>query len=219
MPHLQGEKGPIRKIPLAEEKEKGQTDMKKSLGAKTILYPTPVMLVATYDAAGKPNVMTVAWGGICCSSPPCVAVSIRKATYTHGNLVLQGAFTINIPSEKYAAEADYCGLVSGRKTDKFTETGLTPIRSSIVHAPYIEEFPLVLECKLVHQFELGLHTQFVGEIMDVKADMDILNGKGLLNVEKLQPFFFAPEANAYYSTGKRLGDAFSIGRAVKKRGK
>ena len=193
--------------------------MKKSLGAKTILYPTPVMLVGTYDAAGKPNIMTVAWGGICCSSPPCVAVSLRKVTYTYGNIVQQGAFTINIPSEKYAAAADYCGLVSGKKTDKFAETGLTPIRSSLVNAPYIDEFPLVLECKLVHQIELGLHTQFVGEILDVKADVNVLDGKGVLNVENLQPFFYAPEANAYYGTGKRLGDAFSIGQAVKKRGK
>jgi len=193
--------------------------MKNSLGAKTILYPTPVMLVGTYDAAGKPNIMTVAWGGICCSSPPCVAVSLRKVTYTYGNIVQQGAFTINIPSEKYAAAADYCGLVSGKKADKFAETGLTPIRSSLVNAPYIDEFPLVLECKLVHQIELGLHTQFVGEILDVKADVNVLDGKGVLNVEKLQPFFYAPEANAYYGTGKRLGDAFSIGQALKKRGK
>jgi len=193
--------------------------MKNSLGAKTILYPTPVMLVGTYDAAGKPNIMTVAWGGICCSSPPCVAVSLRKVTYTYGNIVQQGAFTINIPSEKYAAAADYCGLVSGKKTDKFAETGLTPIRSSLVNAPYIDEFPLVLECKLVHQIELGLHTQFVGEILDVKADVNVLDGKGVLSVENLQPFFYAPEANAYYGTGKRLGDAFSIGQALKKRGK
>jgi len=193
--------------------------MKNSLGAKTILYPTPVMLVGTYDAAGKPNIMTVAWGGICCSSPPCVAVSLRKVTYTYGNIVQQGAFTINIPSEKYAAAADYCGLVSGKKADKFAETGLTPIRSSLVNAPYIDEFPLVLECKLVHQIELGLHTQFVGEILDVKADVNVLDGKGVLNVENLQPFFYAPEANAYYGTGKRLGDAFSIGQALKKRGK
>ena len=193
--------------------------MKKSLGAKTILYPTPVILVGTYDAAGKPNIMTAAWGGICCSSPPCVAVSLRKATYTYGNIVQQSAFTINIPSEKYASTADYCGLVSGKKADKFAETGLTPIRSSLVNAPYIDEFPLVLECKLVHQVELGLHTQFVGEILDVKADVNVLDGKGVLNVEKLQPFFYAPEANAYYGAGKRLGDAFSIGQALKKRGK
>ena len=193
--------------------------MKKSLGAKTILYPTPIMLVGTYDASGRPNIMTAAWGGICCSSPPCVAVSLRKATYTYGNLVQQGGFTINIPSDQYAVQADYCGMVSGKKADKFAETGLTPVRSALVNAPYIEEFPLVLECKLVHQIELGLHTLFVGEILDVKANEDVLDDKGVPDVEKLKPFFYAPEANAYYGTGKRLGDAFSIGQAVRKRGK
>jgi len=193
--------------------------MKKSLGAKTILYPTPIMLVGTYDASGRPNIMTAAWGGICCSSPPCVAVSLRKATYTYGNIAQQGGFTINIPSDQYAVQADYCGMVSGKKADKFAETGLTPVRSTLVNAPYIEELPLVLECKLVHQIELGLHTLFVGEILDVKANEDVLDDKGVPDVEKLKPFFYAPEANAYYGTGKRLGDAFSIGQAVRKKGK
>jgi flavin reductase (DIM6/NTAB) family NADH-FMN oxidoreductase RutF len=193
--------------------------MKKSLGAKTILYPTPVLIVGTYDAAGKPNAMTAAWGGICCSSPPCVAVSLRKATYTYGNIVQQGGFTINIPSEDFAVQADYFGMVSGKKADKFAETGLTPIRSTLVNAPYIKEFPLVLECKLVHQIELGLHTQFVGEILDVKASEDILDDNGALDVEELKPFFYAPEVSAYYGTGRRLGNAFSIGQAVKKKGK
>ncbi|MRR07719.1 MAG: flavin reductase family protein [Deltaproteobacteria bacterium] len=193
--------------------------MKKSLGAKTILYPTPVLIVGTYDAAGRPNVMTAAWGGICCSSPPCVAVSLRKATYTYGNIVQQGGFTINIPSEDFAVQADYFGMVSGKKADKFADTGLTPIRSTLVNAPYIKEFPLVLECKLVHQIELGLHTQFVGEILDVKASEDILDDNGALDVEELKPFFYAPEVSAYYGTGRRLGNAFSIGQAVRKKGK
>jgi flavin reductase (DIM6/NTAB) family NADH-FMN oxidoreductase RutF len=110
-------------------------------------------------------------------------------------------------------------MVSGKKADKFAETGLTPIRSALVNAPYIKEFPLVLECKLVHQIELGLHTQFVGEILDVKASEDILDDNGALDVEELKPFFYAPEVSAYYGTGRRLGDAFSIGQAVKKKGK
>ncbi len=193
--------------------------MKKSLGARTILYPTPVMLVGTYDDTGKPNIMTAAWGGICCSDPPCVAVSLRKATYTYGSIVQQGGFTINIPSEYYLTQADYCGMVSGKKTDKFAETGFTPIRSALVNAPYIAEFPLILECKLIHQFELGLHTQFVSEILDVKASENVLDAKGALDIEKIKPFFYAPEANAYYGTGKRLGSAFSVGQAVKKKGK
>jgi Conserved protein/domain typically associated with flavoprotein oxygenases, DIM6/NTAB family len=191
--------------------------MKKSLGAKTIIYPTPVLIVGTYDAAGKPNVMTAAWGGICCSSPPCVAVSLRKATYTYGNVIKQGGFTINIPSEKHVHYADYFGMVSGRETDKFAESGLTPVRSTLINAPYIEEFPFALECKLIQQIEIGLHTQFIGEILDIKADEEYLDEKGMLNIEKVRPFFFAPEATSYYGMGKLLGKAFSIGQDVKKK--
>ena len=136
--------------------------MKKSLGAKTILYPTPVLIVGTYDAAGKPNAMTAAWGGICCSSPPCVAVSLRKATYTYGNIAQQGGFTISIPSEKYVPRGRRFRPDVGKKTDKFAESGLTPVRSDLVNAPYIAEFPFILECRLIQKIELGLHTQFIG---------------------------------------------------------
>ena len=186
--------------------------MKKSLGAKTILYPTPVLVVGTYDKDGKPNVMTAAWGGICSSKPPCVAVSLRKATYSHGNIVLRKAFTVNVPSEKHVKEADHFGLASGKTEDKFAATGLTPVRSELVDAPCVQEFPLVLECRLAHTFELGLHTQFVGEIIDVKADEEVLDAAGTPEMEKLLPILFAPEVRSYYAVGRQLGKAFSIGK-------
>ncbi|MDY6863703.1 MAG: flavin reductase, partial [Thermodesulfobacteriota bacterium] len=78
--------------------------MKKSIGAKTIVYPCPTFIVGTYDSTGKPNVMTAAWGGISCSSPPCVAISLRKATYSYGNLMEHKAFTISIPPQSYVKE-------------------------------------------------------------------------------------------------------------------
>jgi len=114
--------------------------------------------------------MTAAWGGICCSEPPCVTVSLRKARYSYGNIVENKAYTINIPSEKYVSECDYFGMVSGKPKDKFSAARLTPIKSDLVKAPYIKEFPVILECKLLHTFEIGIHTQFIGEILDVKAD-------------------------------------------------
>jgi flavin reductase (DIM6/NTAB) family NADH-FMN oxidoreductase RutF len=178
--------------------------MKKSLGAKTIVYPVPVWVIGTYDKEGKPNVATIAWGGICCSQPPCVAISLRKATYSHGNIVEKKAFTVNVPSEKYLKEANYFGTVSGRDVDKFSESGLTSIKSELVDAPYVKEFPLVLECKLIHTIELGLHTQFIGEIMDVKADELVLGDKGTTDIEKIKPIIFAPDGAGYYGIGKSL---------------
>jgi flavin reductase (DIM6/NTAB) family NADH-FMN oxidoreductase RutF len=188
--------------------------MKVSIGAKTLVYPTPVFVVGTYDKAGKPNVMTASWGGICCSQPPCVAVSLRKATYTHGNILERKAFTISIPSEKHVKAADYFGLVCGRDTDKFAATKLTPAKSDLVDAPYVKEFPLVVECKLAYVFELGLHTQFVGEVMDVKADESVMEAGGLLDILKVKPLTFTPDTQAYYAIGGLVGQAFSVGRGI-----
>jgi flavin reductase (DIM6/NTAB) family NADH-FMN oxidoreductase RutF len=188
--------------------------MKTSLGPKTIVYPTPVFVVGTYDADGRPNVMTVAWGGICCSKPPCVSIAVRKATYTYGNLVERKAFTVSIPSRDHAAHADYFGIASGRDEDKFAVSGLTPVRSELVDAPYVAEFPLVLECSVVHVAELGLHTLFVGEIKDIKADESVLDEDGKISALSVRPFSWAPAENRYYAMGDDLGKGFSIGKSL-----
>lgn len=190
------------------------TRMKKSVGAKTLLFPTPVLMVGTYDQAGKPNLMNAAWGGICCSQPPCVAVSLRKATYSHSCIVERKAFTVGIACEGRMAEADYMGIASGRDADKFAVAGLTPVRSELVDAPYAEEFPVVLECRLLHVIEIGLHTQFIGEIMDVKADADVFGPDGRLDIMKIQPLIYDTARRGYHGVGSRLGDAFSVGKAL-----
>ncbi|MGO9122626.1 MAG: flavin reductase family protein [Desulfomonilaceae bacterium] len=191
--------------------------MKKSIGARTIIYPAPILVIGTYDREGKSNVMTAAWGGICCSSPPCVAVALRKATYTYGNIVVQQEFTINIPSESHVKEADYFGMVSGKSENKFAQAGLTPVKAETVNAPYVKEFPLILECKVIHTIEIGLHTQFIGQILDVKVDEEYLTPKGYPDIEKIKPFLFAVEASGYYGLGPYLGDAFSVGREIQKK--
>ncbi len=188
--------------------------MKKSLGAKTIAYPTPVFAVGTYDKNGKPNIMTAAWAGICSSKPASIAVALRSATYSHSSIFERKAFTISIPSEQYAKETDYIGIASGKNTDKFTTAGLTPVKSDLVDAPYVKEFPVVLECKLLHVLDLGLHTQFIGEILDVKADEAVLADNGLPDIEKVKPLIFATGSRTYYGVGQFVGKAFSIGKEV-----
>jgi len=186
--------------------------MKKSLGAKTLLFPTPVLMVGTYDRAGKPNLMNAAWGGICCSQPPCVAVSLRKATYSHAAIVERKAFTVGIACETRMVEADYVGITSGRDVDKFASTGLTPVRSDLVDAPYAAEFPVVLECRLLHTVEIGLHTQFIGEIVDVKADADVLADDGLPDICQIRPLIYDTAHKGYHAVGPLLGKAFSVGK-------
>jgi flavin reductase (DIM6/NTAB) family NADH-FMN oxidoreductase RutF len=185
--------------------------MKKSLGPQTLIFPTPVWCVGTYDSEGKPNVMTIAWGGICCSKPPCLTISLRKATYTYGNILARGAYTVSVPSEIYAEEADYFGIASGRDVNKFQVTGLTPVRSDLVDAPYVKEFPMVLECHLLHHFEIGLHTQFVGEILDVKVDEDALAKDGNPDIKCVAPIVYATKTRSYHRVGKKISKAFQAG--------
>lgn len=188
--------------------------MKKSLGPKTILFPTPVLIVGTYDAIGKPNAAAVAWGGICCSRPVAINISLRRATYTHGNIMSRQAFTVNIPPDKFVKEADYFGIASGRKVDKFEATGLTSVASDLVDAPYIQEFPLILECKLINTVEIGSHTQFIGEVLDVKAEKTILDMDGMPDVERIQPFCYISSNRTYYNIGPFLAQAFSVGQNI-----
>lgn len=189
--------------------------MKKSLGAKTILYPTPVLLVGTYDKDERPNLMTAAWGGICCSVPPCVSVSLRKATYSYGNIISRGAFTVNIPSANQVEKADYYGIETGRNAEKFEKSGITAIKSELVDAPYGEEFPVILECNLLNNIEIGLHTQFIGEIMDVKVDASVLGEGGKPDLAKINPIIFDTGDRNYFSVGKFIGKAFSIGKNIR----
>jgi len=188
--------------------------MKISIGARTLLFPTPVLMVGTYDQAGKPNLMNAAWGGICNSQPPCIAVSLRKATYSYAGIVERKAFTVGVACEARMVEADYIGIASGRDVDKFAATGLTPIRSELVDAPYAEEFPVVLECRLLHVIELGLHTQFIGEIVDVKADDEVVADDGIPDIMKIKPLIFDTGHKGYHGVGRELGKAFSVGKAL-----
>ncbi|HWR09880.1 flavin reductase family protein [Sporomusa sp.] len=190
--------------------------MKKSIGAKTFAMPAPVWVVGTYGENGEPNIMTAAWGGICCSSPPCVAVSLQKIRHSYDSIIKHKAFTVSIPSRRFVSEADYVGIASGKDTDKFAVAGLTAVKSDLVDAPYVQEFPLILECRLLHTIEIGQHTQFIGEIVDVKADETVLGDNGLPALGKVDPFSFSPTERAYFGMGENLGQAFSLGLKLRK---
>jgi flavin reductase (DIM6/NTAB) family NADH-FMN oxidoreductase RutF len=185
---------------------------KRSIGPQTALGVHPVLVVGSYDDAGRPNAMVVAWGGICSSAPPSVAVSVRHAPHTHAGIAARKAFTVSVPSEAHLAEADLFGIASGRDLDKFEATGLTPVRAEHVDAPYVGEFPLVLECRLIATVELGSHTQFVGEIVDVKVNEDCFGENGRPDLDRIRPFLYDGFGSGYHAAGPRVGDAFSAGR-------
>lgn len=190
--------------------------MKKSLGAVTHAMPTPVWLVGSYDKEGKPNLATVAWGGVCCSDPASVTVSLRKSRHSYHAILERQAFTINVASNRFAREADYAGIASGRDSDKFAVAGLTAVRSELVDAPYVAEFPLILECRLLQTVEIGVHTQFIGQIVDVKAEEEVLDGNGVPDATKVLPLVYSPANRTYYGIGAVVGKGFEIGKELMK---
>jgi flavin reductase (DIM6/NTAB) family NADH-FMN oxidoreductase RutF len=181
--------------------------MKKDIRAGSLLFPNPVLVVCTYGADGKANAATFAWGGVASSEPPTISIAVQPVRYTYAALLQRKAFTVNLVPAKYAAEADYFGMASGLNADKFAVTGLTPTRSNLVDAPYIEEFPYALECVVAHTLDLGRHTLFVGEVKGTKLDE---------NAENLWSGFDIISWNAatreYFLPGASVGNAFGIGR-------
>jgi flavin reductase (DIM6/NTAB) family NADH-FMN oxidoreductase RutF len=181
--------------------------MKKSTGPDTYLFPLPAVVVGTYDKTDTPNMMTASWTGIINSKPSMLSVSLRKATYSYNSIIERKAFTISVPSQKYLAETDYVGTKSGKNENKFETTGLTPVHSDRVDAPYVEEFPVILECRLVKYEDLGLHTLFIAEIVDVKVDQACLNPKGKPDIHTIRPVGYAHGEREYYGIGDFLGKA------------
>lgn len=190
--------------------------MKKSIGAKPIVYPTPVFLVGSYDEHGVANMMNAAWGGLCSSNPPSIAVSIRPERHSYDNIIQRQAFTINIPSSDQVQVADYFGLVSGKKSDKVKRSGVAIERAEFVDAPMLDDCPLVLECRLIATHDLGAHTQFVGEIVDVKVEEQCLDAAGQPDVRLIDPLLFAPGNRAYFAIGDFVGQAFAVGKDIAK---
>ncbi len=188
--------------------------MKKKIGNKPVAYTAPVYIVGTYDENGVPNAMNAAWGGICVSNPPCISVSIQKPRKTYDNILEKGCFTINIPDETQVEVADYFGLVTGKKVKKFENLGVTPKKSEMIDAPYIEEFKVNIECKVINSIEIGSHVIFIGEIVNILADEEILDEKLNIEVEKLKPITFDPMKKGYYSIAEKVGQGFSQGKAL-----
>lgn len=188
--------------------------MKKSIGIKDIVFPCPTFMVATYDELGEPNVMSVAWGGIVSSDPVAVGISVRPQRKTFTNLKAKKAFTISIPGEKHLVEADYFGIVSGKKENKFEVSGLTAAKAEFVDAPYVLEMPYNIECEVIEELDLGAHTLFVGAIKDIKVDEDCLNSEGNPDWDKVKPFIFDRATASYRKTGEIVADAYGVGKKL-----
>jgi len=179
--------------------------MKKSIKKGTYLFPTPTAMVSCAAEEGAPNIITIAWVGVVCSEPPVLSVSIRPGRYSHGLIKKSGEFVVNIPREGQIRELDFCGVASGREVDKFKELGLTPVPGSEVAAPLIKECPVNLECRVIEMKSLGTHDLFLAEIVAAHMDEEVLNEKGTIDIAKLSPIAYCPQASQYWSLNELIG--------------
>jgi flavin reductase (DIM6/NTAB) family NADH-FMN oxidoreductase RutF len=183
---------------------------KVSVGPRPYMAAMPAVLVGA-NVEGKPNYMAVAWAGVACMAPPMIAVAINKVRHTEKGILENKTFSVNVPAAKNATEVDYCGLVSGSKTDKSAvfETFYGKLKT----APLIREFPVNMECELRHTLELGSHNLHVGEIIDIHVAKDCLTG-GNPDPKKVDPIIFS--GSDYCHIGEVISKAFSVGKGYKK---
>ena len=187
--------------------------MKKDLGKVPAVYPMPVLMIATYDENGKVDVMNAAWGMICGMDK--IALCISEPHKTTKNIRKLGAFTVALADAAHVKEADYFGIASGNNTDdKFERTGLTAVKSDKVNAPVIDEFPVTMECELAEIVTTDNFHSVIGNIVNVKADEEVIDENGKINPEKLNALIFDQFRSGYYVSGEKAGQAWSSGKEL-----
>ena len=191
---------------------KEEFPMRKNFGPKTMCYPMPVYIIATYNADGTPNAMNAAWGGI--SEEKEISICIDSGHKTAENLTARGAFTVSMATADQLVACDYVGIVSGNKEpDKFAKAGFHAAKSEFVDAPLIDELPMALECKVISYDPETC--RLVGQIVNVCADESVLDEKGNVDVAKLRPITYDPMSHHYLVLGEAVGRAFHDGKTLK----
>lgn len=185
--------------------------MRKNFGAKTWLYPMPVLMIGTYDENGSPNLMNAAWGGVYDTDQ--VMICLSHDHKTTENIKKSGAFTVSFATASTVVPCDYVGIVSANDVpDKFARAGFHATRSEFVNAPVIDELPMTLECRLIKFNEDGI---CVGEIVNISAEESIIDENGKIDAKRLDPIMYDGVTHAYWNFGEQVGKAFSDGKKIK----
>ena len=178
-----------------------------------MLYPVPAVMVSCGDAAGKKNIITVAWTGTICSDPAMVSISVRPQRFSYSMIEETGEFVINLTTKELTFATDWCGVKSGRDVDKFAAMNLTAAKGhALDYAPIIEESPVNIECRVTQCLELGSHHMFLAEVVAVHASEAYMDGNGKFHLEQAEPVVYSH--GAYCNLKQILG---TFGYSVRKK--
>ncbi len=187
-------------------------DKKQIWKPGNMLYPVPAVMVSCADREGRKNIITVAWTGTICSEPAMVSISVRPERYSYDMIRKTKEFVINLTTKDLTYATDWCGVKSGRDVDKFKEMKLTAAKGNqLLYAPIIVESPVNIECKVIETAELGSHTMFIAEVLDVMVSEKYMNESGKFELNKLG--LVAYSHGEYFALGEKIG---KFGYSVKK---
>lgn len=187
-------------------------DKKQIWKPGNMLYPVPAVMVSCADREGRKNIITVAWTGTICSEPAMVSISVRPERYSYDMIRKTKEFVINLTTKDLTYATDWCGVKSGRDVDKFKEMKLTAAKGNqLLYAPIIVESPVNIECKVIETAELGSHTMFIAEVLDVMVSEKHMNESGKFELNKLG--LVAYSHGEYFALGEKIG---KFGYSVKK---
>ena len=175
---------------------------KRTLKGGALLSPLPPTMVSCGDMENS-NIITIGWTGILNTIPPKTYISVRPTRYSYEMIKEKGEFVINLTPSQLVKEADYCGIYTGKKVNKFEKCKLTKIKGTQVDAPMIEECPISIECKVTDIIPLGSHDMFMADIVAINVDENLFDKEGKMHFEKANLVAYAH--GEYYELGKKIG--------------
>ncbi|MBE6576937.1 MAG: flavin reductase family protein [Ruminococcaceae bacterium] len=179
-----------------------------------LLSPVPPAMVSC-SHGGKDNIITIAWTGIVNTDPPKTYISVRPSRHSYEMIKQSGVFAINLTTKELARSADWCGVYTGAKVDKFERCKLTKGHATEIDCVTVEESPLTLECRVTDIIPLGTHDMFLADIVAVDVDDRLIDEKGKLCLEKAGLVAYAH--GDYFELGKRIGGfGYSVAKKKKK---
>ena len=179
-----------------------------------LVAPVPPVMVSCGNMESS-NILTIAWTGIINTIPPKTYISVRPSRHSYNLIKESGEFVINLTPSRLVKEADYCGIYTGAKVDKFEKCRLTKQEAQSVACPLIAESPMSLECKVTDIIPLGTHDMFLADIVAVNVDEKLIDEKGKLDLSRAGLTAFAH--GEYYELGKKIG-YFGFSAVKKKKG-
>jgi flavin reductase (DIM6/NTAB) family NADH-FMN oxidoreductase RutF len=183
------------------------------IGPVNALYPMPTTLVGV-TVNGKPNFLTIAHVGILNHGiPQYLSVGLGKVHYSNSGIKENRNFSICLPSEDLMVETDYCGIMTGKKTDKAALFDV--FYGSLETAPMIRQCLVNMELRLHDVLDFPTHDIFIGELVETYADDAVLT-EGIVDISKLRPLLFDMASTKYWRLGPSIGNCWNVGKSLKK---